>query len=76
MVAEERERATQEQREHASPQQLLLGDLAVGVQEYPAALGPRVDQKSVEVDRRVVAREVDPVDHRRRPPIASDQEMP
>ena len=75
MVAEERERAAQEQREHASPQQLPLGDLAVGVQECPAALGPSVDQKSVRSTAGSL-RERSIHDHRRRPPIASDQEMP
>jgi hypothetical protein len=75
-VAEKGKRAAQEQREHPCPQQLLLGDLAVGVQEGPAALRRQRRPEKREVDRRVVAREVDPVDHRGRLPIVSDQEMP
>jgi hypothetical protein len=54
----------------------VLGHLAVGVQEGSPALGRQRRPEERQVDRRVVAREIDPVDDRRGGPVFSDEEMP
>src|SRR5204863_6924573 len=71
----DREHGAEEEREDAAPQELLLAERAIGIEERRAARRVEEAPEERQVDPGIAAADVAPVDHRAERAVGVDEDM-